>query len=323
MIINYDEIKSINTLDYSFVNVDYQRSFKLAQKDKVDYIYNTSALEGNLMTFVEVKTLLDGITVGGHKLSDEQMILNQNRSINLLFQLLEDKSFSINKETFLNLHKEVSKEEALEWGVFRKLQVNISGTDYIPPYYEDLEIIFNENIQRINEIKNPCAKAFTFFLIGAKNQFFYDGNKRTSRLMMNGILLANGYPLLNIKVRDQLEFNKMMIDFYNNDISIADGVSYLTNYYQKELNKLNEFTRVNINDFKIEQLIYKIKEINSKYNLLTMNEYNSKLFQKSENKEDLESKYIEFLNLELSSLKQNSSSINVNTDSEINNSLKP
>ena len=36
----------------------------LAKKDRVDYIYNTSALEGNTMTYPEVETLLDGITVG-------------------------------------------------------------------------------------------------------------------------------------------------------------------------------------------------------------------------------------------------------------------
>jgi len=53
----------------------------LDEKDKVDFIYNTSALEGNAMTYPEVETLLDGITVGGHKLSDEQQILNQNRRL--------------------------------------------------------------------------------------------------------------------------------------------------------------------------------------------------------------------------------------------------
>ena len=65
----------------------------MAHKDKVDFIYNTSALEGNSMTYPEVETLLGGITVGGHKLSDEQQILNQNRSINLLFKMIKNDDF--------------------------------------------------------------------------------------------------------------------------------------------------------------------------------------------------------------------------------------
>lgn len=38
-------------------------------------VYDTVALEGNPFTFPEVKTLLDGITVGGHKLFDERQVL--------------------------------------------------------------------------------------------------------------------------------------------------------------------------------------------------------------------------------------------------------
>ncbi len=63
-------VKLISTLIKSLKGLD--------EKDKVDFIYNTSALEGKAMTYPEVETLLDGITVGGHKLSDEQQILNQN-----------------------------------------------------------------------------------------------------------------------------------------------------------------------------------------------------------------------------------------------------
>ncbi|CZR83213.1 hypothetical protein CDFC105_43918 [Clostridioides difficile] len=35
-------------------------------------------LENNPFTFPEVQTLLDGITVGGHKLSDQNQILTVN-----------------------------------------------------------------------------------------------------------------------------------------------------------------------------------------------------------------------------------------------------
>ena len=48
----------------------------------------------------------------------------------------------------------------------------------------------------------------------ARNQFFFDGNKRTGRLMMNGVLLAHGLPVINLPAKRQLEFNELMLDFY-------------------------------------------------------------------------------------------------------------
>lgn len=236
-ILTINQINQINQIDYE-INPNYEINFYLAKKDKIDYIYNTSALEGNAMTFPEVQTLLEGITVGGHKISDEQMILNQNRSINLLFNLLQEKKFSLSKDVLVKLHNEVSKEEALEWGKFRSGNVRIGGTDFIPPSHKDLEDIFEQNLKQLKNIKHPINRAISSFLLGTKNQYFYDGNKRTSRLIMNGELLSNGYPLFNIKVKDQLEFNKTMLDYYNtNDIEKA--VRSLSKYYINQISELN------------------------------------------------------------------------------------
>jgi len=229
------QIELINKFEYD-IKPNYELNIFLAKKEKIDYIYNTSALEGNPMTFPEVQTLLEGITVGGHKLSDEQMILNQNRSVNLLFELITNKKFSLSKEILCKLHYEVSKEEALKWGEFRNDNIRIGGTDYIPPKASKLNEIFEHNSKKLQKIIHPINKAIIYFLLGAKNQYFYDGNKRVSRLMMNGELLKNGYSLFNIKVKDKLEFNKMMINYYDTN-NITNALEYLSNYYIKYLLK--------------------------------------------------------------------------------------
>lgn len=233
MKINSEIINNIDTTNLNIFVPNKNLSFSLAKKDKIDFIYNTSALEGNAMTFPEVQTLLEGITVGGHKLSDEQQILNQNRSVNLLFELIEKNQFRIDKSTLLKLHGKVAQEEAITWGEFRVSGVNIGGTDYIPPKADELNNIFEDGVKEINKIVHPIIRAITYFLFGAKSQFFFDGNKRTSRLMMNGILLDNGYPILNIKAKDKLEFNKVMTQFYDND-DIKKAIEYLVNYYIKQ-----------------------------------------------------------------------------------------
>ncbi len=233
MKLNSIEINKLDTSSLEPFKFDKKNSFLLAKKDKIDFIYNTSALEGNAMTYPEVQTLLEGITVGGHKLSDEQQVLNQNRSVNLLFELIDKEKFSIDKNTLLMLHKKVAYEEALSWGEFRTSGVNIGGTDYLPPKASKLDKLFEQGVDEIKKINHPIVRALTYFLFGAKCQFFYDGNKRTSRLIMNGILLANGYPMLNIKAKDKLEFNKRMIAFYDGE-NIILSIKYLVDYYVRE-----------------------------------------------------------------------------------------
>lgn len=236
-ILQDNQIDLINQIEYD-IKANFELNIFLAKKDMVDYIYNTSALEGNPYTFPEVQTLLEGVTVGGHKLSDQQMILNQNESVKLLFELVKKQEFSINKDTLFKLHSKISKDEALEWGKFRTGEIRISGTDYLPPRSLDLEDIFDKNVEKLSKIHHPINRALTYFLLGARNQYFYDGNKRISRPMMNGELLSNGFALLNIKVKDKLEFNKTMIRYYDTN-NISEALDYLSIYYVKQIKELD------------------------------------------------------------------------------------
>ncbi|MBE6088970.1 filamentation induced by cAMP protein fic [Clostridium diolis] len=181
-----------------------------------DVVFNMASLEGNPFTYPEVQTLLDGITIGGHRLSDEQQVLRIKEGWNLLFEMVRKDNITIGKELFNDFNKIIAKDEALICGQFRTGQVRIGGTDFMPPQYDELEIIFaNELPQIIDRCKTKTDLAFEMFLWGALNQFYYDGNKRTSRLVCNYILLSNGQGVLNVKAKDRLEFNTLMLEFYN------------------------------------------------------------------------------------------------------------
>lgn len=229
----YNQSKIQQILQKNQLNTDFDLAFLLAKKIREDYVYNTSALEGNTLTYPEVQTLLEGITVGGHKLSEEQQVLNQNESWLLLLELVKTKTFAFKKEIFCQLHSKVAHEEALVWGEFRTKMVGIGGTEHKPPRAEELDEVFNESIKEIEKIENPLLQGFVFFLLGSLNQFFFDGNKRTSRLMLNGILLKNGYPIFNLLAKDKLEFNEKMIEFYDT----KDGTNlmdFLIEYYLRQ-----------------------------------------------------------------------------------------
>ncbi|WP_251862246.1 Fic family protein [Clostridium sp. Marseille-Q2269] len=196
--------------------IDIKKLMFIAKKILPDFIFNMGSLEGNPFTFPEVQTLLDGITVGGHKVSDEQQIYDLKNSWEYLFKLINKGELKLDKEIFNSINNKVAINEALVSGKFRDSEVRIGGTDYIPPKAEELDDIFSNELPKIIDRCNSKTElAFEIFLFVALNQFYYDGNKRTGRLLANGVLLANGQGILNIKAKDKLEFNTLMVEFYN------------------------------------------------------------------------------------------------------------
>jgi len=196
--------------------LEIKRLIMLVRKLSSDVVFNMANLEGNPFTYPEVQTLLEGITIGGHKVSDEQQIYNIRNGWNYLFDAVSQNNVELDINIFNKFNNIVAKDEALFSGAFRTGQVRIAGTEFIPPRAEELEYIFkNELPQLIKRCESKTDLAFEIFLWGALNQFFYDGNKRTSRLVSNMVLISEGQGIFNIKAKDRLQFNTLMVEFYN------------------------------------------------------------------------------------------------------------
>lgn len=189
----------------------------LAVREVPSLVYEAVNLEGVSMTLPEVQTILDGITVGGHKISDQNMVLNQANTWKRIFELIDENSFEFTKNVALELHTIAGREEAFEWGILRAGNVSISGSDYEPPSPDDLDQIWLDTEAEIKTFTDIYDKAIAAFLKMARVQFFWDVNKRMGRFMMNGILLTEGYPIINVPVKRQLEFNKLMLKFYSSN----------------------------------------------------------------------------------------------------------
>jgi prophage maintenance system killer protein len=63
-------------------------------------------------------------------------------------------------------------------------------------------------------VPNPFERATAFFLFGSLQRFFFDGNERTSRFMMNGALMMEGIDAISIPAMRAAEFNSKMVEFY-------------------------------------------------------------------------------------------------------------
>ena len=211
-----------------------ERALFMAEKMRIDFVYNTAALEGNPYTYPEIKTLIEGITVGGHKVSDTEQVLNLNRALSHVIGLVKSHTFELNKSAACTIQGIVANGEALTWGQFRDGQVFIGGTEYVPPQAKDLDTIFEQGAQLLNTIDDPVFKAWLTFLWGSLNQFFYDGNKRTSRFLANGTLLTAGLPPLMILAKDQLQYNEIMTRFYDTQ-DATEALRWLYQYYVERI----------------------------------------------------------------------------------------
>ena len=193
-----------------------KKAIMLAYKMLPEYVFDTANLENNPLTFPEVKTLLDGITIGGHKINDVEQVLNIKNAWMILLELIKNNKFVPSAKIFNQINDAIAKNEALYAGKFRNGSVQIAGTkSYNSPQYNDLENIFTKEIHTIIDNFTPVEQAIRLFLWGSLNQFYWDGNKRTSRIIANGILINEGIGIFNIKSADILEFNTLMIDFYD------------------------------------------------------------------------------------------------------------
>lgn len=145
---------------------------QLAIRDIPSLVYNSVNLEGVTMTLPEVQTILDGITVGGYKISDQNMALNQADTWKHLFSIISDGAFEFSKAVALKLHAKAGKEEVLDWGVFRTGNVTISGSDYEPPYPKQLDEEWQKIETEVAVIDDVYDRAITAFLKMARAQFF-------------------------------------------------------------------------------------------------------------------------------------------------------
>ena len=197
------------------IRPDIKKALFFAKRQLAEFVYDAVNLEGIHYTLPEVQTLLDGITVGGHRMSDEHITLNQANAWKFLFNAIEKNIFSLNKKFAWELHNIAADGEALSWGKFRDGGVTIAGTDYAPPKASELDTLWEQMLNDAEKITDIYHRAIFLFLTMARTQFFYDVNKRMGRFLMNGLLLSHGYPAINLPAKRQLEFNELMLDFYS------------------------------------------------------------------------------------------------------------
>ncbi len=212
---NYKSIKSsvsknlqslLNEIDTLKSKLDQFRqfdSFKINQSLELEYTFESNRIEGNTLTLRETDLVInEGLTISGKSMREHLEAINHVEAIAYIKQLME-RNFPLNERELLSIHNLILRgiipEDA---GRYRRVQVMIKGSSHLPPQpyivpkeMEDYFIWFEENKNKLHPVILSAEMHQRLVTIHP----FIDGNGRTSRLIMNLILLQNGYVIANIK----------------------------------------------------------------------------------------------------------------------------
>ena len=188
-----------------------EQSLFLAKKKWDENVYCGMRMENRAVTFPQTQTILHGVNVPNVHLDDIQAILNMRDAWRYLFQTVNE---PLTVAYICKLNEFIARNEALAWGTLRTGSVGISGTDYLPPV-PVLDKVTAELDTLLSSDASTTEKALDAFLWGARGQFFWDGNKRTSLTVANKVLVSGGAGVLTITDKHMAEFNALLLDYYN------------------------------------------------------------------------------------------------------------
>ena len=180
----------------------------------IELAWKSSQIEGNTYTLLDTERLLkENISAQGKTADETNMILNHKRALDFVLQAPEYyKILTVGK--IEEIHRLLVASLNVSTGI-RQGTVGIVGTNYKP-----LDNIYQitEALQKltslVNNVDNPLEKALLTVLMIAYIQPFEDGNKRTSRILANALLLAFDYCPLSYRSVDEIEYKKAVILFY-------------------------------------------------------------------------------------------------------------
>jgi Fic family protein len=200
------ELKTLTEMKVSWVEkkpLNTTQLTKMAQYFHTNYTFESNRIEGNTLSLQETHLIVnEGITISGKTMREHLEAVNHSEAVDFIIQLVQNRE-DLTKRTLLELHRLILKSiDNDNAGRYRSVPVRISGSMHEPPqpYMVDkmMEDYFYNYARQKNSL-HPVILAAEMHERLVSIHPFIDGNGRTSRLVMNLILLRNGYTITNLK----------------------------------------------------------------------------------------------------------------------------
>src|SRR5680860_50233 len=207
-------IKNFSKYDsQTLINKEFERIM-------IEFSWKSSVIEGNTYSLLGTEALIKNNIVGEGKTREEtQMILNHKDAFNEAIQSKERfRKLTLSDVEYV--HSVLTKKLGIPKNI-RNGAVGITGTKYKPlDNGHQIKEVAQGMVGLINKKESIFEKAFLVLVLIAYIQIFEDGNKRTSRMISNAILLAYNSIPLSYRIVDVEEYKKAVILFYEiNSIS--------------------------------------------------------------------------------------------------------
>jgi len=191
---------------------------KIEEQMQVDFVYNSNKIEGSTLSRGETELILRGITIGkksipealaGKEIGHIFAAQNHPLAIDLVKKIAFNKTYKITEGDIKTLHKTAMDRIIASAGSYRDHDLTVRGAGFTPsPFYEiskhmkELVHLINNNPDELRPIEHAAQVHYDFAWIHP----FEDGNGRIARLLMNLLLVRNGYPFTVIKNVDRKKY---------------------------------------------------------------------------------------------------------------------
>jgi Fic family protein len=219
---------------------------KLSDFLTVELTYTSNFIEGNTLTRAETQAVIEyGTAPAGKKIVEVLEARNHAKALDYVLKEAENKE-PLNELVILKTHELLTHGilEPTESGIYRNRRVFITGSSHVPPNPLKVPDLMTDLINWYKEQKrllHPIELAAEFHYKLVSIHPFLDGNGRTSRLMMNYILINNDFPPTVIGVDDQerISYLHALRDSdHNNFNSFMD---FVKNAVERSLNSQLEY----------------------------------------------------------------------------------
>ena len=181
---------------------------RFARSFDVEYAHNSTAIEGNTLSLIQTKVILeDGLSVGGKALREIYEVANHDRAFSYVKRAVAEGRL-LDEEMLKEIHA-LLMENIMVGGVYRSVEVRITGAGFRPPAPQEMlqqMRCFFADMLRQREKLNAIEWAVWTHAEFVRIHPFPDGNGRTARMLMNLQLLTEGFQPISIAKEERLAY---------------------------------------------------------------------------------------------------------------------
>ena len=196
---------------------------RLNEEFTVEYTYDSNAIEGNTLTLRETDLVLRGLTIDGKPLKDHMEAVGHKEAFEFVSELVKQNE-PLSERIIKQIHFLVLVGNKDDRGVYRRVPVRIMGAKHEPVQPYMIEPKMEELLKKFMEGKEHIITKLARFHIEFEGIHpFIDGNGRTGRLLVNLELMKAGYPPIDIKFTDRMEYYKAFDEYHEkNNLSAME-----------------------------------------------------------------------------------------------------